>query len=160
MSQPGSGWWVASVGLFGDLAGVGRRDGGQICAGNVRFLRPEELRILTGLRLHMTPGAILHPAAILVQSVNGTAEGPGLVLYPRQSCPSIALGLLLDWGSGRGKRIARRLGGLCYEFAMVGWCRVTCGRTKAKSVWKSDDCTKSDGLPFLITLRDVQSVQF
>ena len=101
MSQPGSGWWVASVGLFGDLAGVGRRDGEQICAGNVRFLRPEELRILTGLRLHTTPGAILHPAAILVQSVNGTAEGPGLVLYPRQSCPSIALGLLLDWGLGQ-----------------------------------------------------------
>ena len=49
--------------------------------GNVRRLRLEELRIETGLRLHMNPGAILEPAAILLQSVNGTANGPVLVLY-------------------------------------------------------------------------------
>ena len=70
--------------------------------GNVRRLRLEELKIETGLRLHMNPGAILEPAAILLQSVNRTAHGTALVLYTPAvmfiDCTGIAVGLGI--GSG------------------------------------------------------------
>ena len=86
----------------GDLAGVGWRDGELKSGEHLRRLRLEELRIETGLRLHMNPGAILEPAAILLQSVNGTAEGPVLVLYTPAvlfiDCTGIAVGLGI--GSG------------------------------------------------------------
>ena len=71
--------------------------------GNVRRLRLEELRIETGLRLHMNPGAILEPAAILLQSVNGTANGPVLVLYT----PAVLF--VHCAGIAKGSRIASRL---------------------------------------------------